>query len=87
MIDRLERAGFVTRTADPNDRRRVLVNAVQNKKAFKKIAKLYEPLGKAFGRLVTRYSDDELAIIVDFMDLANDMIRETIDTLPDRTQE
>jgi len=84
MIDRLERARFATRTTDPNDRRRVLVSAVQNKKTFKKIAKLYEPLSKRFNQLVTRYSDDELAIIIDFMDLANDMIREAIDTLPNR---
>lgn len=82
MLDRLERAGFVKRSADPNDRRRVLVSAVENKKAVKKVTALYLPLAKSFAELVTTYTDEELATIVSFMGHANAMMHSAINTLP-----
>lgn len=82
MIDRLERAGFVKRTPDPNDRRRVLVSSVKNEKAIKKVMKLYQPLADSFIQAVSSYSSEELAIIVSFMRLANDVMGKAIDTVP-----
>lgn len=82
MIDRLERAGFVKRTADPNDRRRVLVSSVRNEKAIKKVTKLYQPLADSFMPAVNKYTTDELAIVLSFMQLANKLMGKAIDTVP-----
>jgi len=84
MIDRLERRGFVKRASDPNDRRRVLVRAIDNKEAREKVSKLYDPLQKSFNELIDSYSDEQLAIVVDFMRKTNAMFHETIDSLPDK---
>lgn len=84
MIDRLERRGFVQRESDPNDRRRVLVRAIDNPEARQKVRTLYGPLQQAFNELVDSYSDEELAIIVDFMRKTNAMFHKTVDSLPDK---
>jgi len=65
VIDRLEQAGFVRREDDPHDRRRVIVQVVP--KRCRDIERLFEPFAATFGELTTRYKDDELAVILDFM--------------------
>lgn len=84
MIDRLEKRGFVKRESDPKDRRRVLVRAIDNKEAREKVTKLYAPLQKSFNELVDSYSDEQLAVVVDFMRKANAMFHETVNSLPDK---
>jgi DNA-binding MarR family transcriptional regulator len=63
VVDRLEAAGFVRRERDAEDRRRVIVHLVPDR--ARKVAKLFEPLGRAMAELYARYSDEELALIVD----------------------
>jgi len=63
VVDRLERAGFVRRERDANDRRRVIVHLVPDR--ARKIGKLYQPLARAMAELYQRYSDEELALILD----------------------
>lgn len=65
MIDRLEKAGFVERTADPKDRRKVIVQSVDAK--YDDVAWIFDSLGKAMNELLMGYSDDELAVIADFI--------------------
>lgn len=84
MIDRLERHGFVRREADPNDRRRVLVRAIENEEARKVVQKLYDPLQKSFNKLIAGYTDDQLAFILDFMVKTNGMFYETVQSLPEK---
>jgi len=84
MLDRLEHAEFVKRLADPKDRRRVLVTAVDNKEASSKVRKLYGPLQQDFDTLLAQYSDEELAFIVHFMGRINGILHKTIDTLPEK---
>ncbi|EJL25199.1 transcriptional regulator [Caulobacter sp. AP07] len=66
LIDRLERAGYVARESDPNDRRRVVVRAIPENMAW--LMALYDPLQAASEQLYAGYSDAELALIVGFMD-------------------
>jgi DNA-binding MarR family transcriptional regulator len=66
LIDRLERAGYVARESDPNDRRRVVVRA--RPENMEQLSALYGPLQDASERLYAGYSDAELALIVGFMD-------------------
>jgi DNA-binding MarR family transcriptional regulator len=63
MIDRLERDGYVRREADPADRRRVIVALVPE--AVQRVAPLYASLQRAMGDLYRRYSDAELATLLD----------------------
>jgi DNA-binding MarR family transcriptional regulator len=65
MIDRMERAGFVTRVRDPEDRRRVFVELTPEAKEAGR--KLYEPLAKAWPEVAKRYSDHDLAVLLDFV--------------------
>lgn len=64
LIDRLERAGFARRAADPNDRRRVLVMATAKEK---RIGELYGPLAGTLRRTIDGYSEDEVATLIDFI--------------------
>jgi DNA-binding MarR family transcriptional regulator len=62
---RLERAGFVTREDDPDDRRRVIVRPVSGR--ISEISRLFDALAARLGVLSARYKADDLAVIVDFM--------------------
>lgn len=74
VIDRLERAGFVRREADPNDRRRVIVCPVFGRLA--EIGMLFADLGSQMGELASRYSRAELDVIIDFMNRSCGILRD-----------
>jgi DNA-binding MarR family transcriptional regulator len=71
MIDRLERAGYVRRRRDPDDRRVVLVE-VQHQ-CVPHIAALYERIQKDMDAVHARYSNRELAIVVRYLAEALEM--------------
>lgn len=65
VIDRLEKARFVRRVTDPNDRRKVVVEWIPDRDA--EVAQL---LGEAFGEIgerMNQYSNEQLRLIYDFM--------------------
>jgi DNA-binding MarR family transcriptional regulator len=74
IIDRLEEAGYVRRTNDPKDRRRIIVQPTQNKKLKRKIEILFIPLRDRMHKLLSSYSDSELAFL---LDAATKMIEQT----------
>jgi DNA-binding MarR family transcriptional regulator len=82
MIDRLERSQLVRRITDPNDRRRVLVEGIENKHLECKAHELYEPMQKAFDEILDSYSDDEILFLVTFMERVNAMFHNAIENLP-----
>lgn len=65
LVDRLEKAGIVERLADPHDRRRSLVALVPEARA--RIGAAWDEPGAAFFGVLENYSDDELAVIVDYL--------------------
>jgi DNA-binding MarR family transcriptional regulator len=65
LVDRLERAGFVTRAADPDDRRRVVVRLVEERIAD--IGRLYEPMDQRWRKQVAGYSGEQMQFLVDFL--------------------
>ena len=65
VLDRLEKAGYVRREDDPKDRRRVVVRVVARR--LRDIERLFESLGATMGELSSRYSDEQLVTILDFM--------------------
>ncbi|MGW5663507.1 MarR family winged helix-turn-helix transcriptional regulator [Streptomyces sp. NPDC003758] len=74
LVDRLEKAGFVERRHDPNDRRRALVALAPD--AAARIAEVWETPGKAFGAMLDRYSDEQLEIIADYLRKAAEVGRD-----------
>jgi DNA-binding MarR family transcriptional regulator len=68
VIDRLERAGFVRRTRAAKDRRVVLVEAFP--RSVQRITPLYERLADATARLNARYTDQQLAIVLEYLSRA-----------------
>ncbi|MFD6872811.1 MULTISPECIES: MarR family winged helix-turn-helix transcriptional regulator [unclassified Streptomyces] len=73
LVDRLVKAGIVERRADPHDRRRSLV--VLSPTARERIHKAWDTPGRAFGAVLDRYSDAELALIADYLHRAAEVGR------------
>ncbi len=65
VIDRLESAGYVRRANDTKDRRRTIVEPTRNKKLERKLESLFAPLGEKMHKLLSSYSDNELAFLLD----------------------
>jgi DNA-binding MarR family transcriptional regulator len=66
IVDRLEKAGWAKRGADPNDRRRVIVYpGPQDTSA---VAGLYDSYKESLAKLLEDYSDSELALFAEFID-------------------
>jgi DNA-binding MarR family transcriptional regulator len=64
-LDRLEKAQFIKRVNDPNDRRKVLLQVLPNR--FPELGELFTPMLKAQDELFARYSDSDLALILEYI--------------------
>src|SRR3954447_9386169 len=65
ILDRLERGGWIARERDPSDRRAVLVRVERER--YGELLSHYSGLSRAMNKLLSDYSDSELAVIADFM--------------------
>lgn len=74
VIDRLEKAGFVRREQDPGDRRKVIIRPHPDTES--KLKPLYESLGQAIVKGHSRYSDEELELILDYLTGGIKMLQE-----------
>lgn len=66
MLDRLQKAGYITRSANPQDRRRIIVTAVPARLADHLWR--YDGMGRRMNDIIARYNRTELAAILDFME-------------------
>jgi DNA-binding MarR family transcriptional regulator len=74
LIDRLERAGFVKRRHDENDRRRVIIEPSWDHAGA--VMALFEPIARRMGQLWASYSPEELETIIDFIHRSNEIVSE-----------
>jgi DNA-binding MarR family transcriptional regulator len=74
LIDRLEAAGFVRRRRDDSDRRRVIIEPVDEN--LGDLGALYQPLADGMTELWSRYTDAELDVIIDFVRRNNALVAE-----------
>ena len=63
IIDRLEKAGYVRRVNDPKDRRRTIIELTRNKKLQRKLEDIFTPLSMRMHKVLSSYSDNELALL------------------------
>jgi DNA-binding MarR family transcriptional regulator len=76
VIDRLEKAGYVTREKDPHDRRRVMIAPAFNSQA--KMGSLFLSLYESSIEMCRHYTDQELSVILRFVaESSQMMVKET----------
>ncbi|HEY2420230.1 MAG TPA: MarR family transcriptional regulator [Neobacillus sp.] len=66
LIDRLEQSGYVRREKDPTDRRRVIIVPVKEKQHC--IKENYHHLNKSMSELCSQYNQEELSLIIGFIE-------------------
>jgi DNA-binding MarR family transcriptional regulator len=69
MLDRLEKAGYIRREPNPDDRRSVLVHVAAKK--MEKIQVQYTGLAEQFDAYLAEASDEELEVAVKFLKRMN----------------
>ncbi|MET1008329.1 MAG: MarR family transcriptional regulator [Propionibacteriaceae bacterium] len=80
VVDRLERAGYVTRQRDPADRRRVIVTAVPEV-VLDRVGPIYGRVGARWAEYLETLDDDQLTLAVELFSRAAQINREEIEHL------
>nr|WP_198960680.1 MULTISPECIES: MarR family transcriptional regulator [unclassified Cohnella] len=76
LIDRLEKNGFVQRQPDPKDRRKVIIVPLYENK--EDVSRIYLQLHAEMVKLASSYSDEELALITQFLGQASAVLEDQI---------
>jgi DNA-binding MarR family transcriptional regulator len=76
LVDRLEKAGLVRRDADPADRRKVRIVAVESR--VRQIGVYYERLSKRTETLWSQFTEEQLATILEFTRRSTELSAEEI---------
>ncbi|MDL4775945.1 MULTISPECIES: MarR family winged helix-turn-helix transcriptional regulator [Thermomonosporaceae] len=79
VIDRLEKAGYVRRSRDSDDRRRVIVELVEEN--VQRFGQYFAPIGRAFGDRIDSYSDEQVGFLLDYLRHNNDAMPEIIEEI------
>jgi DNA-binding MarR family transcriptional regulator len=79
LVDRLQRGGYVIRTPDEQDRRRVLVAPVPERIA--QVTAVWDDLGEGWQELLDYHTDEELEVITRHMRRAHDLSHAQMDRL------
>ncbi|HEV2237245.1 MAG TPA: MarR family transcriptional regulator [Ktedonobacterales bacterium] len=80
MLNRLEEAGLVRRERDPNDGRKVIVRLAPGKEHMGEIHAIFAAADVS-AELAGGYDDDQLALIVAFLERGNALTRQSIAAL------
>lgn len=64
MLDRLEKLGYLTRSPDPSDRRKVIVRATPA--VGEKAGVIYGPIAEEGARFLAEYTDEQVTLLLDF---------------------
>ena len=78
VIDRLEKAGMVRRRRDEQDRRRVLVEATQDR-PVNELSDRFRPVAESYGKLLDTYTDEQLELILDYLTRTNEASPEVME--------
>jgi DNA-binding MarR family transcriptional regulator len=81
ILDRLERGGWVERVRDDTDRRRVTLRVKLTR--GRELAKLYGPMAAAMDRVCEHYTNEQLALVTDFLRRTDEAGRNGLPDSPD----
>jgi len=70
-VDRLERSGFARRVRDEHDRRRVHIELTETVREA--VWQYYEPMARLAEELYARYTDEQLELVLDFLEAAAEL--------------
>lgn len=76
LVDRLEAAGFVRREADPDDRRKTRIVAVESR--VKQMGIYYKRLAQRTAAVWAGFSEAELRAVLEFARRSNDIAAEEV---------
>lgn len=79
MLDRLEKAGFIERRPNPDDRRGTLIVPLQS--GIEKAASWFESARKAQDELISSYSEEELETIADVFERFTELWKQECEKL------
>ncbi|WP_405979639.1 MarR family winged helix-turn-helix transcriptional regulator [Streptomyces sp. NBC_00158] len=85
LIDRLERAGYVRRAADPADRRKVVVEAVPG--ALAEVEAAVGPARRRIAEVLAAYTPEQQALLFDYFARAAPAFREATEEIRTLTRE
>jgi DNA-binding MarR family transcriptional regulator len=85
VIDRLERLGYAQRVADPDDRRRVLVEPTP--KARDLSWELFGPLAELVEPMMARYNDEQVELLIEFQRLGREVQERLAEGLREQLRE
>lgn len=80
VIDRLEKAGYVSRDRDPSDRRRVIVSA-NTDVVLKRVGPTYGRVGARWAEYLDGLTDEQIDFAREIFTRASEINREEIDRL------
>jgi hypothetical protein len=75
VVDRLERAGWARRTADPGDRRRVIIELLPDR-LEREVGPLFAPMLRATTAVSAGYDEHDLSVMLDFVNRCTPVLRE-----------
>jgi len=61
LLDRLEKAGFVRRVRDPEDRRRIIIDPIEKNLAVAE--DLFRSIGESMAKLSDEFTPQEMALV------------------------
>jgi DNA-binding MarR family transcriptional regulator len=85
IADRLEKAGYLKREANPADRRSVLLSPRQEKKLRRIVEPQFQSLTNAMAALRKEYSARDLATIYDYLNRTTAVLRDEAAKLKPKT--
>jgi len=74
VIDRLEKAGYVFREKDQDDRRKVIIR-VHTNKAESEIMMHLQSFGQSMKTMLEQYDNEQIKFLFDFFERSRDIIR------------
>jgi DNA-binding MarR family transcriptional regulator len=78
MLNRLEEAGLVRRERDPSDGRRVIVRPTPGNDEMRTIGSIFDSSVDAWEETASRYDDEQIALLLEFLKSSNETARKEI---------